>query len=831
MIQIESIHIAELRGIRDLTLHMNRQSFAVSGPNGSGKSGVVDAIQFALTGEIGRLKGAGTGELSITDHGPHVERRSDPEAAFVQLAVFIPHLNKSASITRTIKKPNQPTIAPQDPAVLAVFEEIAQHPEISLSRREIIKFILSAATQRSQDVQALLKLDDIDQTRAVLKSTENKLNSEYTTASAQSSSMEESLKRHLDLPALTTAEILAAANKRRTLLKLPVILELTKDTDLCEGFAAVGSQEQGKQTKESALADIGVVLNTVAAGSESAATAIATLVDNINRVEADASLLPLIKRHSFLQAGLDLVSDPSCPLCDAEWDIDALRGHLAEKLARSRAAREVRDNLIAAGRVLSAEVIRLRDLLTPITKLPETGKDAAAVLGQWSGDLQGFWNQLQSVEGMISAKDRLATGWAGASQVVVDAVGEVKEKVYARPDRSAESEATGFLVVAQERLNNLRMACRNTQDKRASALLGRSAYKAYCDVSEAALVALYEEVEEEFGAYYRAINQDDEGEFKAKFEPAEGKLRLLVDFHKKGMFPPGAYHSEGHQDGMGVCLYLALMRWVLGKHFTIAVLDDVVMSVDSQHRKQFCKLLKTNFPDTQFIITTHDQVWAKQLRTEGLVSAKASVAFDKWTVETGPILSEVADVWEQIGKDLAKNEVPSAAARLRRHLEYVAAELADSLGAKVKFRADGGYDMGELLSAVIGRQGELLKLAAKVAKSWDDSEQMARVSELQSARNTILTAKKDEEWVINKAIHYNEWADLSKNDFQPVVTAFKELLQQFRCDKPKCGVWLYLTPRFDPADLRCSCGAFRLNLQEKTTTTAPAFKYAQNVPA
>src|SRR5580700_7504559 len=48
---------------------MNRGSFVVSGPNGSGKSGVVDAIQFALTGEIGRLKGAGTGDLSLSDHG------------------------------------------------------------------------------------------------------------------------------------------------------------------------------------------------------------------------------------------------------------------------------------------------------------------------------------------------------------------------------------------------------------------------------------------------------------------------------------------------------------------------------------------------------------------------------------------------------------------------------------------------------------------------------------------------------------------------------------------------------------------------------------------
>src|SRR6476659_7518322 len=116
MIQIESIHIQELRGIRDLKLTMNHENFVVSGPNGSGKSGVVDAIQFALTGEIGRLKGAGTGDLTLSDHGPHVERRSDPDAASVQLVVYIPQLRQSATITRTIKKSKQPVITPNDEA-------------------------------------------------------------------------------------------------------------------------------------------------------------------------------------------------------------------------------------------------------------------------------------------------------------------------------------------------------------------------------------------------------------------------------------------------------------------------------------------------------------------------------------------------------------------------------------------------------------------------------------------------------------------------------------------------------------------------------------------
>ena len=31
-----------------------------------------------------------------------------------------------------------------------------------------------------------------------------------------------------------------------------------------------------------------------------------------------------------------------------------------------------------------------------------------------------------------------------------------------------------------------------------------------------------------------------------------------VDFHGRGVNPPNALHSEGHQDSMGICLYLSL---------------------------------------------------------------------------------------------------------------------------------------------------------------------------------------------------------------------------------------------------------------------------------
>src|SRR5688572_7926707 len=138
MIKLESAHIEEVRGIRRLDLDFKRKTFAISGQNGSGKSGVIDAIEFGLTGEIGRLAGRGTRGLSVAEHGPHVDKTKFPDAAFVTLRVFFPEINKSATITRKINKPKEPTIEPPDDDIKTILGEVAAHPEITLTRRDVI---------------------------------------------------------------------------------------------------------------------------------------------------------------------------------------------------------------------------------------------------------------------------------------------------------------------------------------------------------------------------------------------------------------------------------------------------------------------------------------------------------------------------------------------------------------------------------------------------------------------------------------------------------------------------------------------------------------------
>lgn len=237
MIKINSAHIEEFRGIRKLDIDLAGKSFAVSGPNGSGKSGVIDAIEFALTGQVGRLTGTGTKGLSLADHGPHVDQTKFPDAAFVELELSFPTLGKKAKLTRKVSTPRKPKIEPSDPDIVAILNEVAQHPEITLARREILKFILVAPTERSVQIQEILKINDLGQVRAALNAALGKLNRAAKAAENDTKAKKSTLLQHLDINSLSASEMLEAVNSKRELLGLTKHQEMTAGTIIDLGLA------------------------------------------------------------------------------------------------------------------------------------------------------------------------------------------------------------------------------------------------------------------------------------------------------------------------------------------------------------------------------------------------------------------------------------------------------------------------------------------------------------------------------------------------------------------------------------------------------------------
>ncbi len=817
MIRVESITIREFRGIRDLTLDLKGKCFAICGPNGTGKSGVVDALEFALTGNVSRLSGEGKGDVSLKQHGPHVDTRNDPGKARVTVTLAIPTLGKTVTLERSLKTPTTATVTPSDAAVLDVLRRVAAHAEVVLSRRELIRYVLATPGKRAEEVQALLHLDQVEQVRVGLQKIANSCEKQLAPLAAAVGQARENLLRALGISTLTTEKVLAAANAQRAILGLSALSDLAETTSLKDGMATPGPAQPQRIPKAQALADIQATREAlVQIASAPTTQRVVEIAADLTALADDPAVAATVKRESFLATGIEILEAGACPFCDTAWDLNELKKHVQAKIdhlkdvSSKRTAVEAKiAPLIALLRQVHVSIdvlVRYAALATP--PLPMQGAS------DYGTRCKSAANELAAILPLVRAIALLDTV-PHVPQPVLDAIGELEKTVAVLPEPTKRDAAREWLTLAQERLEVWREAARRHQVAKGRAETARQVSDIYTATSDKVLAGIYSDVEKQFAAFYRFANSDDEDKFNAQLVPSMGKLGFDVDFYGRGFFPPGAYHSEGHQDSMGLCLYLALMRHLQGTGFTFAVLDDVLMSVDAGHRRKVCALLRTEFTDTQFIMTTHDPIWLRHMKTERLIEARSAVQFRNWSVDLGPARWDGRDVWTEIDDHLKENDVRAAAALLRHYLEYVAAEICDRLRAPVEFRGDAQYQLGELLPAAIRHMRELYCRAKKAANSWNQKETIEQLAARHAKFTLLADTSKAEQWQMNAVVHFNSWENLSREEFAPVAESFRQLLSEFTCSD--CSQYLRVSPDRETAEsLRCECGKTQVNLRGKS---------------
>lgn len=246
----------------------------------------------------------------------------------------------------------------------------------------------------------------------------------------------------------------------------------------------------------------------------------------------------------------------------------------------------------------------------------------------------------------------------------------------------------------------------------------------------------------------------------------------------------------------------------------VIILDDVVMSIDRNHRRSVCRLLKDFFPNKQFIITTHDTAWAKQLKTEGVVTQKNMVHFVNWNIDTGPIFELDKDLWDSINENMDKDDVPSAAHKLRREAECFFENVCDFLIAYVPYKGHHQWELGDFAPAAIGAYKSYLKKAKDNFSKMKQQDKVDKLNEIDEKAKEIIVKSQVEQWAINANVHYNKWVDFSKQDFKPVVDVFKELFALFTC--PECGSLISVSQdrgSNGKTSVSCNCGKIFWNIQ------------------
>ena len=85
------------------------------------------------------------------------------------------------------------------------------------------------------------------------------------------------------------------------------------------------------------------------------------------------------------------------------------------------------------------------------------------------------------------------------------------------------------------------------------------------------------------------------------------------------------------------------------------------------------------------------------------------------------------------------------------------------------------WQLEDWLKGAREQYGNLLAAARTAAASWNDQEAITELQDQESVRKQIFGRINVEEWAINSAVHYNAWENMSRNDFSPVVDAFRDL--------------------------------------------------------
>jgi hypothetical protein len=277
---------------------------------------------------------------------------------------------------------------------------------------------------------------------------------------------------------------------------------------------------------------------------------------------------------------------------------------------------------------------------------------------------------------------------------------------------------------------------------------------------------------------------------------ADKAIDVALCFYGKEQESPRLTLSEGFRNSLGLCIFLAMAKHGADPDAPI-ILDDVVVSLDRDHRSMVASLLEAEFSDRQVILLTHDREWFFEL---GRFLDRKRWILNRllpWSdPETG---IRFADHESDLASAKAKvlTDPEDAESNVRRIMDQELAEIAERLELPMPYLRGEDNDH-RTAGQFIGR------LRGKASKAF-----RVRDGEGNYAKNEAAVAALGE---IEQPLQV--WANRGTHTFSASPTEAAVLIA--RCEKalaafvcPNCGTPVWFCKVGDAEVLECRCGGLR----------------------
>jgi energy-coupling factor transporter ATP-binding protein EcfA2 len=265
-------------------------------------------------------------------------------------------------------------------------------------------------------------------------------------------------------------------------------------------------------------------------------------------------------------------------------------------------------------------------------------------------------------------------------------------------------------------------------------------------------------------------------------------VEVELKFFGKPQPSPRLTLSEGHRNSLSLCIFLAVAELAPVSDVPI-ILDDIVSSLDRDHRGRIVEILQRELGNRQILLFTHDREWYSELRSRLPSSKWSSCTLKPWIKpSTGIQFSQSRETFDD-ARSMVTLRPESAGNMVRSIMDYQCAIAAEALKIPLEFRRGDENDRRscvEFLDNICsdGRR----RLRRSSGESCDD---------ILSAWNTANSLLKT--WA-NRASHTGS---LVGEEAKALIDACEIAVKKFHCENCNDPIWIAYVKN---KRVQCSCG-------------------------
>ena len=774
------------------------KNLVLFGNNGDGKSSFTDALEWFFTDRIEHLQREGCGrEDYFNDSLPKTQD------AIVEISFSESNFDNEKVLQR--RGGHQYSNDTED------FEEYVQNSckESSILRYHTMRaFVDKTKKDKLEEVEEIIGFEIVRETREALLKALNSLKSDMQLSQlrGQQSEREYDIADILATKSFNEPDIINFADELRkqvghdkSINDVGTLKSVTEELDKKIRITKKGKQAAWlDRIRENASESKGILgllkdLNQVVNSHNDLST---------QREKVEASTLEKLYKAGAEALEKGWAKAGECPLCKHRpTDTGQLLIDLKQEIEDIQELLEERNQNIQRGKSLKNRMPPLKNSLSALCE----GKVKESLLAPEHFEILKGWSSLfEQWEGVIDEMEGSAES-VSFSFPSVDSQNTLKTTL-SQIEGVIEREKRGLVETEEERnfyqniqkLRSLRDGYLRLRDIEGKIRMyeGQIAslnkiYQGFEEKEREGLSAVLGAISRDVNEYFKFLHPGEDFDQIELVPTEERGIEFRLKFYGKPISPPMKILSESHLNSLGICLFLAS-----AKHFNkvngFLILDDVVSSFDTNHRRPLARLFSDKFPDTQFLLFTHDDLWFELLKHDLPPNRWLFKELAKWCRENGvEVIESPMSLKERIQYCLNINDIEGAANKCRTLIEGVLKEKCENLGVRMEYRSREKNDQRDARELIDGLAAYL-----KENQSLREKEKKLLFSQLRA--DQLLT---------NIGSHHRDLrtTSLARGDIGLILKDIDEFEALFKCPRCKKQARIAYSPR-NSKPKQCECG-------------------------